>query len=236
VVATVPEYESEPLGCGQSGITLFDDGGTALDDRFAGVVAEGEDWQDAALEAYEEAMRRRADPPVDPEFGHASGELEDGQNDSLDRYEATKHSCGESSDDPDDGVLEKWQVEAMERHNAASHRKAAIRRAHQRHAHLQRIKTEARRGTCDQATACAPALVGRPSGTPRPSRARSSLGRRRRPGTRRSTRSASRSAGGGDPDPSSPGERGKKYTDECLKAESPAADALARDLRGQLPA
>jgi hypothetical protein len=50
-------------------------------------------------------------------------------------------------------------------------------------------------------------------------RARSCLGGRRRPGRRSSTRAASRSAGGGDPDEPGPGERGTKYRDQRAAGE-----------------
>lgn len=116
------------------------------------------------------------------------------------------------------GELEDWHKCALDRHETASHRKAAVRDARQRHAHMQARKAEARRAERDWARTCEFALARHLDGKLRLRRARSSLGGRRRPGTRRSTRAAARS-GGGDPDPPGPGERGAKYTDACLTLE-----------------
>lgn len=97
------------------------------------------------------------------------------------------------------GELEDWQKDALDEYGDALYRRA-VRKA-----------TKVHRGI----------LLG-PSRL-RLRRARSTLGGRRRPGARRSARSASRSAGGGDPDQPGPGEAGGQLLATLL--QSPRGEA-----------
>jgi hypothetical protein len=156
--------------------------------RFSALVRQGACQSQPVADA--EFYRELADAFVSP---GESAELEDGQLDNwqceaLERYEAARQ------DDPFLAELAECENVAICENGMEDWQKEALE---------SYAAAEHRRAV----TAAARAVRREHQRTRLRARSRSCLGGRRRPGRRSTRRAASRSAGGGDPDEPGPGER-----------------------------